>query len=52
MSKPVVLITGGAIGIGRACAQAFATDGWHAVVTDVLDDAGLALAASSHQNYS
>lgn len=46
MSKPVVLITGGAIGIGRACAQAFATAGWHVVVTDVLDDAGRALAAS------
>jgi 3-oxoacyl-[acyl-carrier protein] reductase len=46
MSKPVVLITGGAIGIGRACAHAFATAGWHVVVTDVLDDAGRALAAS------
>ena len=33
----VVLITGGAIGIGRACAQAFATAGWHVVITDVND---------------
>ena len=46
MSKPVVLVTGAAIGIGRACAQTFANAGWHVVVTDVLDDAGCALAAS------
>ena len=41
----VVLITGGAIGIGRACAQAFATAGWHVVITDVLDGEGIAVAA-------
>jgi 3-oxoacyl-[acyl-carrier protein] reductase len=41
----VVLITGAAIGIGRACAQAFAAAGWHVVITDVLDAQGLALAA-------
>jgi 3-oxoacyl-[acyl-carrier protein] reductase len=43
--KKVVLITGAAIGIGRACAQAFAKGGYHVVVTDVLDKQGRELAA-------
>ncbi len=43
--KKVVLITGSAIGIGRACAQAFAKGGYHVVVTDVLEREGRALAA-------
>lgn len=45
MMKKVVLITGAAIGIGHACAQAFGRDGYHVVVTDVLDAEGQALAA-------
>jgi 3-oxoacyl-[acyl-carrier protein] reductase len=40
MSKKVVVITGGGIGIGRACAYAFSEAGHHVVVTDVLDDEG------------
>jgi 3-oxoacyl-[acyl-carrier protein] reductase len=42
--KKVVLITGAAIGIGRACAQAFGRAGYHVVVTDVLEHEGRALA--------
>ncbi len=43
--KKTVLITGSAIGIGRACAQVFGTAGYHVVVTDVLENEGRALAA-------
>ena len=42
--KKVVLITGSAIGIGRACAQAFGRAGYHVVVTDVLEQEGRTLA--------
>ena len=41
----VVLITGGGIGIGRACALAFATQGDTVIVTDVLEDEGNAVVA-------
>jgi 3-oxoacyl-[acyl-carrier protein] reductase len=40
-----VLITGAAIGIGRAAARAFSAAGYHVVVTDVLEKEGKALAA-------
>ena len=40
-----VLITGGGIGIGRACAMTFARAGWHVVVTDILQAEGQAVAA-------
>ena len=43
--KKVVLITGTAIGIGRACAHAFAKADYHVVVTDVLEQEGRAVAA-------
>ena len=42
--KKVVLITGSAIGIGRACARAFGQGGYHVVVTDVMETEGRALA--------
>jgi 3-oxoacyl-[acyl-carrier protein] reductase len=46
MSSPSVLVTGAGIGIGAACAVAFARAGWRTVLTDVLTDEGVALAAS------
>lgn len=43
-----MLVTGGAIGIGRATALAFARTGHHVIVTDVLQSEGSALVASIH----
>ena len=42
--KPVVLITGAGIGIGRASALAFGHAGYHVVATDVLETEGRAVA--------
>ena len=42
----VVLITGAGIGIGRATAMAFAAQGAHVIVTDVLDAEGAAVVAA------
>ena len=41
----VVIITGGAQGIGEACARRFASEGAHVVLADVDDTRGNALAA-------
>lgn len=40
-----VLITGAGIGIGRATAKAFGSQGWRVIVTDVLEAEGAAVAA-------
>lgn len=40
----VAIVTGGARGIGRACARSLAEAGARVVVTDVIDDEGQALA--------
>ncbi|MDB5393793.1 MAG: putative dehydrogenase [Rhodospirillales bacterium] len=45
MSNPVVLITGGLTGIGRAAALAFAKDGAKVVVSGRRDEEGKALAS-------
>jgi 3-oxoacyl-[acyl-carrier protein] reductase len=42
--KPVVLITGSGIGIGKATAHAFAAAGYRVIVTDVLQAEGSAVA--------
>jgi NAD(P)-dependent dehydrogenase (short-subunit alcohol dehydrogenase family) len=41
----VVVVTGGASGIGEACVRRFVTEGAYAVVADVQDDRGAALAS-------
>src|SRR6204780_3894868 len=43
MDKPVVLITGGLTGIGRATALVFAQEGARVVISGRRDDAGQAL---------
>ena len=43
MNKPVVLITGGLTGIGRAAGVAFAKKGANVVVAGRRDEAGKAL---------
>jgi 3-oxoacyl-[acyl-carrier protein] reductase len=48
--KKVVLVTGGAIGIGRATANAFGALGYRVIVTDVLEDEGRAVAAAIEAN--
>jgi NAD(P)-dependent dehydrogenase (short-subunit alcohol dehydrogenase family) len=42
----VAVVTGGASGIGAACARRFATEGAQVVIADVDDDAGRALSSS------
>jgi NAD(P)-dependent dehydrogenase (short-subunit alcohol dehydrogenase family) len=44
LTGKVVIITGGAQGIGAACAQRFAREGAHVVLADVDDARGMALA--------
>jgi 3alpha(or 20beta)-hydroxysteroid dehydrogenase len=53
ISQAVVLITGGARGIGAATAKRLVADGARVMVADVLDDQGQALAAElgSNANY-
>jgi NAD(P)-dependent dehydrogenase (short-subunit alcohol dehydrogenase family) len=42
--KPVAVITGGASGIGAACAEHLAQGGWRVVVTDISDELGRTVA--------
>lgn len=43
--KPVVVVTGGASGIGAACCAVLARHGWRVIVADIAAEAGRALAA-------
>jgi len=45
MSRPVVVVTGGASGIGAACCSVLANAGLHVVVADVNEAAGQQVAA-------
>lgn len=45
MSRPVVVVTGGASGIGAACCSVLAAGGFHVIVADVNDAAGKQVAA-------
>lgn len=49
-SANVVVITGGAKGIGRACAERFVRDGWHVAILDRDETEGRALAAALGDN--
>jgi len=40
VNEKIVIVTGAGIGIGRATAERFAQDGYHVIVTDVLDAEG------------
>lgn len=40
--RPIALITGGAQGIGYACAEALAADGFKVVLADIKQDVGKA----------
>jgi 3-hydroxybutyrate dehydrogenase len=46
MNQRLALVTGAASGIGKAIAQALAQAGHHVVISDLNQDAGLAVAAS------
>lgn len=45
LQSKIAMITGGASGIGAACARAFVREGAHVLVTDIQDQAGEALVA-------
>ncbi|MEZ5646861.1 MAG: SDR family NAD(P)-dependent oxidoreductase [Burkholderiaceae bacterium] len=47
----VVLVTGGAQGIGAACVRRFAREGAQVIVSDVADERGLALATELGAHY-
>lgn len=51
LTDRVCLVTGGAQGIGEACARRFAREGAQVVVLDVADEAGQALAKSLGATY-
>ncbi|MBI4694375.1 MAG: glucose 1-dehydrogenase [Gammaproteobacteria bacterium] len=49
-SSPVLFVTGGASGIGAACAQQFAAQGWRVAIGDIQEEKGRALAGEIGAN--
>lgn len=51
-SSPVLFVTGGASGIGAACVQRFAAQGWRVAIGDLQEEKGRELAATLGANVS
>ncbi len=49
LNGKVCIVTGGALGIGRACVERMAEEGARVAIFDVLEDAGHALVRSLHE---
>lgn len=47
----IAIVTGGASGIGKACAETFASEGATVIIADIQDDAGNAVATSLRGRY-
>jgi meso-butanediol dehydrogenase/(S,S)-butanediol dehydrogenase/diacetyl reductase len=51
-AQRVCLVTGGGAGIGRACVDEFARQGWHVLAADVDERAALESAAGAHERHA
>ena len=51
LQNRIVIVTGGASGIGRGCAELFAAEGARVVVADIREDRGSALAKELGGSY-
>lgn len=49
--KSIVVVTGGASGIGEACVRQFASSGASVAIVDIAEDAGLKLAEQVHGKF-